>query len=93
MGLRPRGDPLPLGEFVPAALGAEPAAVSGSPGAAKRRVRVVVQRLVVDVHDVLRHRSVAALAARWGFFDTAHFSRVFRQYHGYPPSQVRSGIS
>jgi anti-anti-sigma factor len=28
VGLRPRGDPLPLGEFVPAALRAEPAAVT-----------------------------------------------------------------
>jgi transcriptional regulator GlxA family with amidase domain len=32
---------------------------------------------------------VAALAARWCFVDAAHFSRVFRQYFGYPPSQAR----
>jgi len=51
VGLRPRGDPLPLGELIPAALRAEPAAVAGRTGAAERRVRVVVQRLVVDVHD------------------------------------------
>ena len=36
-----------------------------------------------------RHRGVAVLAARWGFFDAAHFSRVFRQHYGYPPSQRR----
>src|SRR5580698_10249926 len=51
VGLRPRGDPLPLGELVPAALRAEPAAVNRGTGAAERRVRVVVQRLVVDMHD------------------------------------------
>ncbi len=39
-------------------------------------------------------RSVAALAARWCFFDAAHFSRVFRQHYGYPPSRARSaGLS
>jgi transcriptional regulator GlxA family with amidase domain len=38
----------------------------------------------------LRNRGVAALAARWCFFDAAHFSRVFRQHHGYPPSRTRS---
>jgi AraC-like DNA-binding protein len=43
-----------------------------------------------DLEDPsLRHRSVAALAARWCFFDAAHFSRVFRQQYGYPPSQTR----
>jgi transcriptional regulator GlxA family with amidase domain len=39
----------------------------------------------------LRHRGVAVLAARWGFFDAAHFSRVFRQHYGYPPSQRKPG--
>jgi len=38
----------------------------------------------------LRNRSVAALAARWCFFDAAHFSRVFRQHYGDPPSRTRS---
>jgi AraC-like DNA-binding protein len=43
-----------------------------------------------DLADpLLRHRSVAALAARWCFFDAAHFSRVFRQHYGYPPSASR----
>ena len=47
-----------------------------------------------DLEDpLLRHRSVAVLAARWGFFDAAHFSRVFRQHYGYPPSQARSATS
>jgi AraC-like DNA-binding protein len=47
-----------------------------------------------DLEDPsLRRRSVAVLAARWGFFDAAHFSRVFRQHYGYPPSQARSAMS
>lgn len=36
------------------------------------------------------HRSVAALAARWCFVDAAHFSRLFRQHYGYPPSHTRA---
>lgn len=36
------------------------------------------------------HRSVAALAARWCFVDAAHFSRIFRQTYGYPPSHARA---
>jgi len=40
-------------------------------------------------NPVLRHRSVAVLAARWCFVDAAHFSRAFRQRYGYPPSQLR----
>jgi transcriptional regulator GlxA family with amidase domain len=44
-----------------------------------------------DLEDPsLRNRSVAALAARWCFFDAAHFSRVFRQHYGYPPSLTRA---
>jgi AraC-like DNA-binding protein len=40
-------------------------------------------------NPALRHRSVAALAARWCFVDAAHFSRAFRQRYGYTPSQLR----
>jgi transcriptional regulator GlxA family with amidase domain len=40
-------------------------------------------------HMSPRNRSVAALAARWCFFDAAHFSHVFRQHYGYPPSLTR----
>jgi AraC-like DNA-binding protein len=47
-----------------------------------------------DLEDPAKcHRGVAALAARWCFFDAAHFSRVFRQHYGYPPSQARSGTA
>jgi AraC-like DNA-binding protein len=34
-------------------------------------------------------RPVSAIAARWGFTDPAHFSRLFRATHGIPPAQYR----
>jgi AraC-like DNA-binding protein len=40
-------------------------------------------------NPALTHRGVSALAARWCFFDAAHFSRCFREAYGYPPSQAR----
>ena len=40
-------------------------------------------------NPALLHHSVAGLAARWCFFDAAHFSRLFREAYGYPPSQAR----
>jgi len=44
-----------------------------------------------DLEDpAKRHRGVAVLAAV-GLFDAAHFSRVFRQHYGYPPSRTRPG--
>jgi AraC-like DNA-binding protein len=42
-------------------------------------------------NPALAHRGVAALAARWCFFDAAHFSRLFRETYGYPPSHARPG--
>jgi AraC-like DNA-binding protein len=38
-----------------------------------------------------RRRSVAAVAARWGFANASHFSRAFREAFGVPPVQWRSG--
>ncbi|WP_461086597.1 AraC-like ligand-binding domain-containing protein [Streptomyces deserti] len=35
------------------------------------------------------HRTVQAVAARWGFTDKAHFSRVFRAAYGMPPGDLR----
>ncbi|MEU3414572.1 helix-turn-helix domain-containing protein [Streptomyces sp. NPDC006658] len=37
----------------------------------------------------LRTRSVQAIAARWGFPDPAHFSRLFRAAYGIPPRDYR----
>ncbi|GAA2788117.1 hypothetical protein GCM10010470_23340 [Saccharopolyspora taberi] len=37
----------------------------------------------------LRQRPVHAIAARWGFTDPAHFSRIFRAAYGLSPSDYR----
>ncbi|MET9630378.1 helix-turn-helix domain-containing protein [Lentzea sp. NPDC006480] len=37
-------------------------------------------------------RPVAAIAARWGFVDAAHFSRVFKAAFGKAPSELRRAI-
>lgn len=34
--------------------------------------------------------TIAAIAARWGFVDGAHFSRVFKQAYGVSPSELRA---
>ncbi|MFD7872832.1 helix-turn-helix domain-containing protein [Streptomyces sp. NPDC059766] len=36
------------------------------------------------------HRSIAALAARWGFTNPSHFSRKFRETYGVSPVQWRA---
>lgn len=37
----------------------------------------------------LRHRPAAAVGARWGFPDPAHFTRVFKRVYGLPPAAFR----
>lgn len=45
-----------------------------------------------DLRDpILADRSVGTIAARWGFVDAAHFSRIFRSAFGEPPSAYRRG--
>ncbi|PKV95154.1 AraC family transcriptional regulator [Amycolatopsis echigonensis] len=47
-----------------------------------------------DLRDpLLAARPVAAIAARWGFVDAAHFSRVFRAAFGESPSGLRAQAS
>src|SRR6185437_1496624 len=36
-----------------------------------------------------RHRTIAAIAMRWGFADSTHFSRRFRQAYGMSPREWR----
>jgi AraC-like DNA-binding protein len=43
------------------------------------------------IDAVLADRPVAAIAARWGFVDAAHFSRAFKSAFGVSPSEFRSG--
>lgn len=51
-------------------------------------------RLARCRHDLLdpalRHEPIQAIAARWGFRDKAHFSRVFRAAHGMTPQAWRT---
>jgi AraC-like DNA-binding protein len=59
-----------------------------SVGAAIRRFRL--DRCRADLEDPRqRARSVTAIALRWGFNDSAHFSRVFRARFGLAPRAVR----
>ncbi|MEU9506244.1 helix-turn-helix domain-containing protein [Micromonospora sp. NPDC048170] len=52
-------------------------------------------RLARCRHDLadpgLRGQPIQAIAARWGFPDKAHFSRVFRKAHGVGPQTWRAG--
>lgn len=49
-----------------------------------------LQRCRRDLADPAQnHRSIRAIAARRGFGDAAHFSRVFRAAHGLAPSDFR----
>ncbi|UOE44396.1 helix-turn-helix domain-containing protein [Agromyces larvae] len=52
-----------------------------------RRLEHCRQDLVNAVYD---DRPVSAIAARWGFIDAAHFSRVFRAQYGATPREVRA---
>jgi AraC-like DNA-binding protein len=59
-----------------------------SVGAAIRRGRL--DRCRADLEDPRqRARSVTEIALRWGFNDSAHFSRVFKARFGVPPRAVR----
>ncbi len=49
-----------------------------------------LQRCRQDLaNPALRGRPVYAIAARWGFPDKAHFSRVFRAQYGLTPNEYR----
>ncbi|WP_375405421.1 helix-turn-helix domain-containing protein [uncultured Amnibacterium sp.] len=53
-----------------------------------------LERCHHDLMDpMLASLPVAAIAARWGFLDAAHFSRVFRSSFGCSPSSLRSAAS
>ncbi|MFC4122571.1 helix-turn-helix domain-containing protein [Nonomuraea zeae] len=40
---------------------------------------------------LLRDRSVSTIAARWGFVNAAHFSRLFKAVYGHSPRECRAG--
>jgi AraC-like DNA-binding protein len=41
------------------------------------------------LNPALSNRAVAAIGARWGLLDAAHFSRIFRATYGLPPAEYR----
>ncbi|WP_309131850.1 helix-turn-helix domain-containing protein [Brevibacterium sp.] len=41
------------------------------------------------LNPALAHRTIAGIAAQWGFSDPAHFSRVFKAHFGRSPSELR----
>ncbi|MDQ4502115.1 helix-turn-helix domain-containing protein [Sinomonas sp. ASV322] len=50
-----------------------------------------LERCRRDLRDpVLADRPVTAIAARWGFLDSAHFSRIFRAAFGESPTGYRA---
>lgn len=52
-----------------------------------------LERCRRDLLDpVFASRPVAAIAARWGFVDAAHFSRVFKAAYGRSPSEMRDTL-
>ena len=52
-----------------------------------RRLDRCREDLLDPVH---RTRPIAAIAARWGFIDAAHFSRIFKAHFGESPSELRA---
>ncbi|MFE0019585.1 helix-turn-helix domain-containing protein [Amycolatopsis sp. NPDC059021] len=52
-----------------------------------RRLEHCRRELLDPVHST---RPVAAIAAKWGFVDAAHFSRVFKAAYGRSPSELRA---
>lgn len=55
-----------------------------------RRLEHCRRDLLDPVHS---GRPVAAIAARWGFVDAAHFSRVFKSAFGRAPSELRRELT
>lgn len=62
-----------------------------SVGSAIRRGRL--ERCHADLEDPRqRARSITEIALRWGFNDSAHFSRAFRLQFGVPPRALRKRL-
>ncbi|RSM59044.1 AraC family transcriptional regulator [Amycolatopsis sp. WAC 01375] len=55
-----------------------------------RRLEHCRRELLDPVHT---SRPVAAIAAKWGFVDAPHFSRVFKTEFGCSPSELRRGLT
>lgn len=53
----------------------------------KRRLEMCRRALLDPAHG---EETITTIAYRWGFVESAHFSRVFKQQFGLPPSTYRS---
>lgn len=49
------------------------------------------KKMILARQRLLEGQKVQDVAHEFGFFDPYHFSRSFRKYYGYPPSQIRGG--
>lgn len=63
--------------------------LSGRPSTFYRMLRLRYAHWLLDNTD----RSVTEIALDSGFSDCAHFSRQFKEVHGFPPSNARAGAS
>ncbi|MEW2427456.1 helix-turn-helix domain-containing protein [Micromonospora sp. NPDC047644] len=46
-----------------------------------------------DLGNPLLRQPIQAIAARWGFPDKAHVSRLFRAHDGRSPREYRTGVA
>ncbi|HGH3105653.1 TPA: helix-turn-helix domain-containing protein, partial [Acinetobacter baumannii] len=40
-----------------------------------------------------KQNSIAQIALKWGFWDGAHFSKIFKKTYGISPKEFREGMS
>jgi AraC-like DNA-binding protein len=49
-----------------------------------------LKRCAADLQNIADRRSISEIAWRWGFNESAHFSRVFRDTYGVSPREFRA---
>ena len=84
--------------------GLSPASIAAAHHLSVRRLHQVFRGEPLTIAALIRHSrlekcraelaeqpglSVSTIAARWGFSDPAHFSRLFKAHYGCPPSESR----
>lgn len=83
-----------------------PAAIAAAHGVSTRTVHRLFNATGETIGEVVRmrrlarareevtdtDRSIAAIAHRWGFADTSHFSRAFKAHYGAAPTDYRHAV-